>query len=128
MAVINDPTDKKCFNCCPNCGATDPDIEWGEKHWMDDGAYQDAECRRCDCYFKEYYQYTDTEFEVGAVPRIRCDYPMSDFHIWKHEIVSGDRVSTTEDCEQCSEDCEEKHCLIGEELVPPVDRHKYTNR
>jgi hypothetical protein len=54
---------KKCFNYCPNCGTTDPNIEWGDKEWLDTQAYQEAECKKCGCVFKEYYTYSDTEFE-----------------------------------------------------------------
>ena len=55
------PEPKKCFNHCPKCDATDPDIEWGDKEWLDNQAYQSATCKKCGCEFKEYYTYSDTE-------------------------------------------------------------------
>jgi hypothetical protein len=61
--MSTNPIQKKCFNYCPNCGATDPNIEWGDKEWLDTQAYQEAECKKCGCVFKEYYTYSDTEFE-----------------------------------------------------------------
>jgi hypothetical protein len=54
---------KVCFNHCPKCDATDPDIKWGEKDWFDNQAYQSATCLKCGCEFKEYYTYTDTEID-----------------------------------------------------------------
>jgi hypothetical protein len=59
---------KKCFNHCPKCDATDPDIEWGDKEWYDTGAYQLAECKKCGCEFKEYYEYSDTEIVEDSIP------------------------------------------------------------
>lgn len=55
---------KKCFNDCPNCGATDPDIDWGSHEWIDTQAYQEATCLKCGCEFKEYYTYSDTEYTI----------------------------------------------------------------
>jgi len=40
---------KTCFNHCPKCNATDPDIEWGDKEWNGTGAWQDATCKKCGC-------------------------------------------------------------------------------
>ena len=60
---IDKPKSKKCFNHCPKCDATDPDIEWGEKDWLDKAAYQSGTCKKCGCEFKEYYEYTDTEID-----------------------------------------------------------------
>lgn len=61
---IDDPeTPKKCFNHCPKCNATDPDIEWGDKDWFNNQAYQSAECLKCGCKFKEFYEYSDTEID-----------------------------------------------------------------
>ena len=54
---------KKCFNHCPKCDATDPNIDWGVKEWLDEQAYQSAECKKCGCNFKEYYTYSDTEID-----------------------------------------------------------------
>ena len=53
---------KKCFNYCPKCGATDPYIEWGDKEWEDIEAFQDGECLKCGCEFKEWYVYDETEY------------------------------------------------------------------
>jgi hypothetical protein len=51
---------KKCFNVCPNCGAADHNIEWGEKEWFDTQAEQTATCLKCGQEFKEVYAYTQT--------------------------------------------------------------------
>lgn len=47
---------KKCFNYCPKCDAGENDIEWGEKDW-DEGACQNATCKKCGCEFYEIYEY-----------------------------------------------------------------------
>jgi len=62
-AVVHHPKPKQCFNHCPKCDATDPDIEWGDEEWLDQQAYQSAECKKCGCNFKEYYKYSDTEID-----------------------------------------------------------------
>ena len=54
---------KKCFNYCPKCNATDPNIEWGDKDWADAFAWQNATCTVCGCEFTEIYEYTQTEYE-----------------------------------------------------------------
>lgn len=54
-------TDKKCYNHCPNCGATDPDINWGKKDAGGDIAWQNATCRKCGQDFSEVYTYSFTE-------------------------------------------------------------------
>ena len=53
---------KKCFNCCPVCDATDPDLNWGDKEWFDDAVCQDAICNKCGCEFQEVYEYNRTEY------------------------------------------------------------------
>ncbi len=55
-----------------------------------------------------------------AKKRIRCTYPMSDFHNFEDEVLKGERVSTADDCEDCDiDDCENtKHCLIEELPFP----------
>jgi hypothetical protein len=53
--------DKKCFNHCPKCDATDPDIEWHEKDWSGDAAWQNATCKKCGHEFSEVYEYAFTE-------------------------------------------------------------------
>jgi len=59
---IDDPgTPKKCFNHCPKCNATDPDIEWGDKDWGGKQAWQSATCLKCGTKFMEVYTYSDTE-------------------------------------------------------------------
>lgn len=68
MTVFEDVKSKECFNHCPNCGATDPDIEWGDKDWLDNQAFQDAECLKCGCKFREFYTYSDTEFDGDLFP------------------------------------------------------------
>jgi hypothetical protein len=54
---------KVCENICPNCGAGGSDIAWGE---MENGevTYQNATCIRCKCEFKEYWKYSDTEWDI----------------------------------------------------------------
>ena len=59
--------EKKCFNYCPKCDATDPDIEWGEKEWMDICASQKATCKKCGCEFEEVYVYFNTEYDKDEV-------------------------------------------------------------
>lgn len=53
---------KKCFNHCPKCNATDPDIEWGDKEF-DTTCYQNATCKKCGCQFTEIYEYSKTEID-----------------------------------------------------------------
>jgi len=109
--VFEDPTSKKCPSHCPNCDAGDDDIEWG-LFVFDEASYQPATCNKCGCEFKEYYQYSDTEFDVGAVPRIPCKTPLNQFYNFIDEVPDG-RVSTSEDCTKCDEEqCDLKHCFI----------------
>jgi len=115
---MSEITAKKCFNCCPNCGASDPEIDWGRKEWAADICYQEATCNICSCEFKEYYQYADTEFIINDVPRVPAPYPMNMFYCYLDEVREGDRVSTPEDCEGCTEknrdgsECDMRHCMI----------------
>lgn len=74
--MSTNPIQKKCFNHCPNCGATDPNIEWGDKEWLDTQAYQEAECKKCGCVFKEYYTYSETEFYSDT--EFERNYPETD--------------------------------------------------
>lgn len=53
---------KKCFNHCPDCDATDPDINWGIMEADGNEAWMGAICKKCGCEFKEYYKYTETEW------------------------------------------------------------------
>jgi len=55
---------KKCENCCPVCGATDPDIKWYMKDICGDEIKQGGYCKKCDCEFAEYYAYKETEYEL----------------------------------------------------------------
>jgi len=52
---------KECFNHCPKCNATDPDIDWEDKDWGGSCAWQNATCKKCGCEFSEVYQYGFTE-------------------------------------------------------------------
>ncbi len=62
MAVIENPVSKECENECPHCGAGIDDIHWGG--WKTgEVVYQEGECTKCGCYFKEYYKYSDTEYD-----------------------------------------------------------------
>lgn len=56
---------KKCFNKCPKCGSGDMDIEWGDKDWSLNEAWQQGICQKCDCYFMEHYVYNHTEIVEG---------------------------------------------------------------
>ena len=51
--------------------------------------------------------------------RQRCKYPMSEFHNFEDEVPKGTRVSTLNDCEDCADDCGERHCLIEDPLPIP---------
>lgn len=45
--------------------------------------------------------------------RVRCDYPMSQFYIYKDEVLPNEVVSTTEDCKVCEEEiCDVNYCLM----------------
>ena len=126
--TISYPTVKECFNKCPNCGSEN--IEWGDKEWMCNTATQGAVCEDCGCYFQECYEYYGTEFEVGAVKRIPCPYPLNNFYSYMDEVPNGVRVSLPEDCEKCedSKECNMKHCLIGHPVKPnPVDNLLYAS-
>jgi len=54
---------RRCENCCPECGATDSDIEWG-KYEFDAAPWQYAVCKKCGCEFREIYRYSATEWEA----------------------------------------------------------------
>jgi len=59
---IDEPEpDKVCFNHCPKCDASDDDIDWGEKDWGDESAWQNATCNKCGQEFSEVYVYSFTE-------------------------------------------------------------------
>lgn len=105
-----------CFNCCPKCGATDPNIAWGDKDWKATQAWQDARqnatCLKCGCDFEEVYTYTHTEYREK---RVKCSHPMSLFYNYEDEIPENTRVSTPKDCEECEgmPGCDEVgFCLI----------------
>jgi len=53
--------DKECCNHCPKCDATDPDIEWLEKDWSGEAAWQNAKCLKCGHEFSEVFTYCCTE-------------------------------------------------------------------
>jgi len=55
---------KKCFNHCPKCDATDPNIEWHCKDWGDTTAWQNATCNKCGCEFTEVYEYVYSEIDA----------------------------------------------------------------
>ncbi len=57
------PDEKKCENECPNCGADIHNIDWGTREYEADGMpYQEATCKKCGCYFREYYKYDITVY------------------------------------------------------------------
>jgi len=47
--------------------------------------------------------------------RVRCTYPMSNFYNFEDEVPAGTRVSTTADCEACSDECGLRYCLFQDE-------------
>lgn len=52
---------KQCEGNCPRCGSTDIDYEAIK---LGDGAmYYPGRCNDCNCSFKEYLKYSDTEWE-----------------------------------------------------------------
>lgn len=52
-------TVKECENHCPKC---DSDIvDWGDIEPYDGGIYQNCVCKECDCVFREYFTYINTE-------------------------------------------------------------------
>ena len=59
-----DKNQHDCFNKCPKCGATDPDIQWGDKDWQDHFGYQSATCLECGCEFTEFYRYIYSEIDT----------------------------------------------------------------
>ncbi|RKX99125.1 MAG: hypothetical protein DRP55_07750 [Spirochaetes bacterium] len=64
--IDNNDNEKQCFNCfnyCPKCNAGENDIEWGDKEWGGNSAWQDATCNKCGCEFQEVYEYKFTEIK-----------------------------------------------------------------
>jgi len=59
---------KKCFNHCPKCGATETDINWHCHDWGDITAWQGATCNKCGCEFKEVYEYAYSEIDAPVAP------------------------------------------------------------
>ena len=49
----------KCENYCPKCGSKE--IEFGICE-VGDVIYYPATCIDCDCEFKEYFTYAETEY------------------------------------------------------------------
>lgn len=128
MAVIENPISKKCENHCPNCGADVTEINWGD--WVTgEVVYQEGECTKCGCYFKEYYTYSDTEFEVEVVPRVKCKYPLNRFYNYMDEVPGGERVSSPKDCEKCENlpMCTgNNHCMIHTDNKGNETKHHRT--
>ena len=54
---------KKCGGCCPECGAKDDSITWGVIYLVDNQIFRPATCMLCNCIFKEWYTYDETEYE-----------------------------------------------------------------
>jgi len=54
---------RNCFNHCPKCDATNPNIEWREKEWSGLSAWQNATCNKCGCEFWEVYEYKISEID-----------------------------------------------------------------
>lgn len=52
---------KVCESHCPKCGAGMKDIEWGSFEF-DEVSYQTGTCSMCGCEFREYYNYSNTEW------------------------------------------------------------------
>ena len=51
---------KQCENHCPKCNSGDIDF-WDIE--IGDVIYYPATCKECGCNFKEYFIYSDTEWE-----------------------------------------------------------------
>jgi len=129
--ITQDPVSKKCGTQCPNCGADEDNVEWGEFICDKDVGvlYQGGFCIKCGCHFKMYFDYTDTEFYMEQCDRVPCPYPMSRFYNTMDEVPGHIRLSTPEDCEKCSKDpnvgqCENSHCLISN-VKPDYARDLY---
>lgn len=56
----------------------------------------------------------------------KCTYPMSNYYIYQKDVPPNTRVSTSEDCQQCDENCtcEDRHCLITENPDKDVEKEK----
>lgn len=108
---FDNPSSKKCLSHCPNCGSDDIDWCIGE---FDEAPNQAGTCNVCGCEFKEYYTYSETEWDIGSVPRVPCTGPLSRFYTYMDEVQYGDRVATKEDCEKCHDKCDVPHCLIND--------------
>lgn len=52
---------KVCESHCPKCGAGMEDIEWGLFEY-DEISHQNGTCTKCGCKFREYYNYSNTEW------------------------------------------------------------------
>ena len=90
-----------CFNRCPNCGAGEKDIDWGEKDWGDDTAWQNATCKKCGCEFEEIYQYVGTEYEPSELPKpVEKDY----YYMYKTEDGVQDIAGPFDDEEHRNQD------------------------
>ena len=62
FCLIQESKDKTydCEHHCPKCNSDD--IEWGD-FVNGDVIYQRGTCNVCDCEFKEYFKYSDTEID-----------------------------------------------------------------
>ncbi len=126
--ITQDPISKKCSTDCPNCGVDEDDVEFGGVVCDTDIGviYIPCSCKKCGCEFKMYFGYTDTEFYMEQCEKVPCPYPMSDFFNYMDEVLTGERVSTPEDCKKCDEvNCINKHCLISESEKPDYARDLY---
>ena len=54
-------TSKECENHCPKCNSED--IKWDSIVVGDNVIYYPATCYKCGCEFKEYFQYSDTDWQ-----------------------------------------------------------------
>jgi len=62
--IIESKEQKDCFNHCPACDAGEDKIDWGQKDWADNCAWQSATCEVCGCEFEEFYHYANTEYDI----------------------------------------------------------------
>jgi hypothetical protein len=67
---------KKCFNFCPNCGADENQIVWGDTDSSENLKWQNGTCNVCNCNFEEMYEYTCTEYDPDAIEDKTEKYPV----------------------------------------------------
>ncbi len=87
-------TMKKCYNHCPNCGASDKEgcLTFSSLE-ADVNPHQDGLCDKCGITFTEVYGYIGTQFVVDPSKRVRCEGPLAKFFVYMDEVPFGTKVS-----------------------------------